>query len=394
MNFKSTIHLTLLAAAPWFGACTAEKKPLPLKPTAYEIQYTPNHPDSLRIDSIFKTWNKQMRFNGNILVAQQGKIIYENALGWADYQNRDSLNINSVFQLASVSKQFTAVAVLQLVQQHKINLTDTITRFFPGFPYDGITVHQLLAHRSGLPKYMFFCDEYTDTIRALNFAILDTCIQRHKPPRNYQPDKRFQYNNTNYVLLAAIVEKISGMKFQQYMHRHVFEPLQMHETRIFTLQFSDSIPRHLTYGHNYRYQRIESDFLDGIPGDKGIYSTVHDLLKWDQALYSDILLADSLRALAFSPHGLAADRLSNYGYGFRIRYTPDLRRIIYHGGWWHGYNTLLIRDVERRNTIIILANKRNRTLRTLADTILNTIEPLDSSMIPARRVADELSENE
>src|SRR5690606_17067717 len=170
------------------------------------LVYSPENADK-RIDEFMKKLHSRSAFNGNVLIAKKGKIIYQNSFGWADYLRRDSLTIDSQFELASVSKPLTATAILMLVEHGKLRLDQTVNDFFPEFPYEGITVKQLLDHRSGLPNYVYFTDAiWKDKRKGMsNKDVIDLLIQ-HKPGRYNVPDARFLYNNSNYMVLGAIVE--------------------------------------------------------------------------------------------------------------------------------------------------------------------------------------------
>ena len=178
------------------------------------LKYDPKNGDK-RIDAFFKHLHKVSGFNGNILVAKKGKIIYQNALGWADYLHRDSLKINSKFELASVSKTMTGTAIMQLWERGKIKLDQDVRDFFPDFPYEGVTIRLLLTHRSGMMNYVYFTErvykqEHLSQRKGLTNAEAMALIAKYKPARYNIPNKSFHYNNSNYMVLAAIIEKVTG----------------------------------------------------------------------------------------------------------------------------------------------------------------------------------------
>ena len=314
------------------------------------------------IDAYFHRLHKIGVFNGNVLVAQQGKIIFQKSYGYSDIRTREPLKLNSVFQLGSVSKQFTATAILQLYEKGLLSLQDTIQRFFPRFPYKNITIHELLCHRSGLLNYIYFCDSQPiDKTLPLSNTRVINCLIDSAPRPYYQPNVRFNYSNTGYLILASIVEKVSGMHFRDYMQKNVFEPLGMKNTYVYNYNFSYESPNVVK---GYEYGRIEAnhDFLDGVVGDKGVYSNLYDLYLWDQGLYKNIIISKDVLDLAFEPYGKKKNAKKNYGYGWRNYYLPDSTKIIYHAGWWHGYQSLLVRCEKDSSTIVVLKNKRNRTI--------------------------------
>lgn len=319
-----------------------------------------------RIDSLMHVWQKKRGFNGTILVAQQGIPIYKGAFGYADLKKKDTLTINSSFQLASVSKQFTAVAILQLYEKGKLSLDDTIQKFFPDFPYKGITIHQLLSHRSGLGNYTYFTDrKFPDNIPLSNMDIIQFMIQ-NKPGLYNLPNRKFNYSNTGYCVLAAIVEKISGMKFEKYMKINVFDPLEMKSTFIYNMS-RDSVFPNMTFGYEANNKKVLNNFLDGVVGDKNVYSSVEDLLKWDQALYSETLLKQTTLDKAFTPTSPERKGNINYGYGWRTNLVNDSTKIVFHRGWWHGYNSFFSRMLKDKITIIILSNKTNKSIYNVSD---------------------------
>lgn len=311
-------------------------------------------------DAYFSNLFRKRVFNGNVLVAQKGKVIFEKTYGYSDIRTKDSLKLNSVFQLGSVSKQFTSTAILQLYEQGRLDLQDTIQRFFPDFPYKNITIHQLLCHRSGMMNYIYYCyDKAEDkSIPLSNKGVLKSLTDSFPRPY-YSPNRRFDYSNTGYMLLASVVEQVSGMPFREYMNANVFEPLKMHETYVYNHNTPYKSPN-LVKGYEYGRVEANPDFLDGVVGDKGVYSTLHDMYLWDQGLYKNIIISKTTLDLAFQPYGKRKTAKKNYGYGWRLYYTPDSTKIIYHAGWWHGYQSLLVRCEKDSSTIVVLKNKRNK----------------------------------
>lgn len=312
--------------------------------------------ESHKIDSFFNVLSKRSRFNGNVLVAHDGKILYRSSFGVSDYKTKELLTDSSEFQLGSVSKQFTAVAIMMLKEQGKLDYTDTIQKYYPDFPYKGITIGMLLAHRSGLPNYMYLCGNVcTDQKTPMdNQQVVQMLIAKH-PPKYFRPNQKFEYSNTNYCLLAAIAEKVSGVSFAEFLRYKIFMPLGMTHTHIYDK--NDTVIPNCVTGYNANYKKAGVDFLDGVTGDKGIYSTTTDVLKWDQALYTDKLLKQSTLKEAFTPHSRWVNQ-HNYGYGWRL-VIFDHDTLVYHDGWWHGFNAAFMRDIKGKNTIIVLSNHVN-----------------------------------
>jgi CubicO group peptidase (beta-lactamase class C family) len=226
-------------------------------------------------------------FSGGLLVAKNGAVIFEKYQGFADLRKKVLMTDSTPLHIASTTKPFTAIAVLHLAGKNKLSLNDSITKFFPGFPYAGITVKMLLNHRSGLPNYLYFLSnsDWNKKVYATNQDVLDFLIIS-KPNKSYSPGTRFNYCNTNYVLLALIIEKITGKSFPEYMQQQFFGPINMKHTYVFTLK--DTLTATPTYTYTGAYWNF--DFLDATYGDKNIYTTPQDLLKWEQALYTDQLI--------------------------------------------------------------------------------------------------------
>lgn len=332
-----------------------------------------------QINELFDGYCKKNGFNGCVLIGQKDAVFYENSFGYADYASNDTLTTAHTFQLASVSKQFTAVAILQLYQQGKLKLTDSVEHFFPEFPYKGITIHELLTHRSGLANYHYFYQDTeisSDTI-IKNYNLITEFINRRPAPYS-RPNQRFQYSNTGYALLACIVEKVSGMPFEDYLDHNIFKPLHM-ETA-FAYRGKNGIKKSKSAtGYSRYWNPVDDNALDGILGDKGIYCSVYDLFKWDQGLYKGIIINIDTLQLAFQPMGKSPHFSTNYGYGWRIINWGDSDstsiRILYHAGWWHGFHSLLIHIPQDTTTIVVLKNC-NKGKKLSYKSILQILYPL------------------
>ncbi|RYD94903.1 MAG: class A beta-lactamase-related serine hydrolase, partial [Sphingobacteriales bacterium] len=307
------------------------------------------------------------------LIAKNGVPVYEHYQGFRDLKTRDSMTAETPLQIASTSKPFTAAAVLQLVEKGKVGLDDSVSRYFPGFPYP-VTVRMLLNHRSGLPNYLYYMDQDKRWDRkklATNEDIINTLLTWNVP-RSYRPDVHFSYCNTNYVLLASIVEKVTGEKFPAYMKKNFFDRFGMTDTYIKTVQDS---------AFNQSYNRGNApwilDFSDGPYGDKNVYSTPRDLLKWDQAWYQGLVLGKAMADSAFTPNSNERPSIHNYGLGWRLLKVPGNRQVIYHNGHWHGFNSAFARLVGEHGTVIILSNKFNPAVYPFARALYNVFGNYD-----------------
>ncbi len=315
-------------------------------------------PQSQKIDSFFTSRYKRGLFNGNVLFSAHDTIVYENSFGLGNIREKDTLKINSAFQLASVSKTFTSYAIMLLKQQGKLSYSDSLRKFFPDFPYQKITVHQLLIHRSGLPNYMYFADEHWKDSRNRtidNKDVVDLFI-KHKPLPYYLPGRRYNYNNTNYALIASIIEEVSGQSYTDFLLEEIFTPLEMNNTYVYDKNL-DSLNTSTVKGYVSWRRRAENTYLNGVVGDKGVYSTVEDMNKFSRALFEGTLVSKEEVETSYQ---LGHDELydhDNYGYGWRINMMSDSSKIVYHTGWWKGFRSYFIRSLVDEKTIIVLTNK-------------------------------------
>lgn len=314
---------------------------------------------SWAIDSLFLELQKNKEFSGTVLVARRGEIIHTGAYGYADLSTKESLTTASEFQLASVSKTITATAILLLQQDGLLDIDDKVKYYVPGFPYEEITIRHLLNHRSGLSRYMGLMHADWDKSKFMNYMDVMNYYVAHKPALFFQPDTKFEYCNTNYVFLAALVEYISKKTFEDFLQARIFKPLGMEHTYLCNYMEREQRENH-TKGYQrlrFRFQEIEGDYLDGVFGDKGVYSTVMDMYRFDRALAEGKLLDQRWVTESCLP-GSPEQKDHNYGLGWRMKpFFPDL---VYHFGWWHGYRTCFIRDLQAETTIIIFSNRDNR----------------------------------
>jgi CubicO group peptidase (beta-lactamase class C family) len=309
-------------------------------------------------------------------------VLYEKSFGYANLRKKDSLEAHHAFQLASLSKPFTAIAVLQLIEQKKISLDDSIQRYIPDFPYHGILIKSLLSHRSGLPNYAY---SFPDSVRygklgPSNQEMLNWFAKADPLPARYNyPNRSFNYCNTNYLVLAALVEKVSGISFEEYVEKNIFKPLGMSHTFLATEKVDSS--RFLkTDGHQYG-RVLPKDYFDNIVGDKGIYSTTEDLYRFYKGLLGGCLVQKKTLKEAFMPRSFERRGMKNYGYGFRMHLDEhDTPKYLYHTGWWKGYNTIMWMSEKDDFVIIILSNSYNRTIyqiKPLLDVLHGTVQSDD-----------------
>jgi CubicO group peptidase (beta-lactamase class C family) len=313
------------------------------------------------IDSVFSTMQVKNGFNGCVLYGEKGRLVFKKAYGYDDFQKKEKLTVNSAFQLASVSKMFTAMTIMILKEEGLLNYDDSVRKYIPELPYPGITIRNLLNHRSGLPDYMHFSDNFWDQAKPLTNEDMISIMAINKPPIYFTPGNGFDYCNTNYALLASIVERITKKPFDKFVTENIFEPLGMKNSFIYRLEKGQPIPEFVPVGvAGHRpgrgMPREEPNFYqNGVVGDKGVYTTVEDLFKWDQALYRGILVSDATLNEAFTEGSPKISKWrDNYGFGWRLR--ADRANTVYHFGWWKGFRSYFIRDLDQGKTIIVLTN--------------------------------------
>jgi CubicO group peptidase (beta-lactamase class C family) len=311
-------------------------------------------------EKFFQQTLLRSRFNGGVLVSRNGRIIFEAYNGLEEVLKGDSINSSTSFHLASVSKTITAMAVLKLFEEKSISIDQPVSSFLNGFPFPKITVRNLLSHRSGLPNYVHFAEHLGwDTKKTLtNQDVLQLIIDKSALLDIGRPDAYFDYCNTNYALLALIVEKVSSLSFANYLDQTIFKPLGMNRSFVFGLEKADSVLPSFKFNN----QKEPFMFLDAVYGDKNIYSTPRDMMKWDMALYDTSFFSQKIIEEAFKGYSYERKGVKNYGLGWRLYEMPSGKKIVYHNGWWHGNNTVFSRLPQDTTVIIVLGNKFNRSI--------------------------------
>ena len=312
------------------------------------------------IDSFLTDFAKNTLFNGGALVAYKGNVIYEKVHGFANKKAKTMLTLDTRFQLASVSKQFTSAAIMLLYQDSLLGLDDNITKFIPDFPYKGITIRRLLTHRSGLSNYMYFAETLTNRKEIIYNNDVVNLMVKHKPNVYLQPDYKYDYCNTNYALLASVVEKISGISFKEFVQTRIFDIVGMKDSFLF-MKGKENPTGKIATGYHYRWTEAYHTYQEGVLGDKGVYSTLSDMYKWDRALYGEELLKKETIQLMFQA-GSPDLVKTNYGFGWRIPMTEKYKGVVFHSGWYRGFNTIIARDLNTENTIILLSNVRSKVI--------------------------------
>lgn len=344
-----------------------------------------------QIDELMKKYYDYGQFNGAILVAEKGKVVYAKGLGLANMEWSMPNQPDTKFRIGSITKQFTATLILQLVEEGKLKLDGKITDYLTDYRKDTgdrVTIHHLLNHTSGIPSYTSRPDFRTAIMRN-PYKITDFVKQLTSGDLEFEPGSKFSYNNSGYVLLGAIIEKVTGKSYETVLTERILKPLGMTNSGYDST--SPLLPKRASGYEKRPSGYVNAPYLDmSLPYAAGsIYSTVEDLYKWDQALHEGKILSAESRKLMFTPG------LSNYGYGIRITDETigksELKtKIIGHGGGINGFNSLLTRAVDKGQTVVILDNvgqgRRHGQITTSIIGILNG-QPYDP---PKQSIAEVL----
>lgn len=328
-----------------------------------------------KIDSLLNALHKRGVFNGNVLVAEKGKILYTNSFGYADETKKTPLNANSVFELASCSKQFTAMAIMILKERGKLKFDDKISTYIPEVSYAGdITINHLIHHTGGLPDYMGLLDSLFDKKKIATNKDIIELLGKHKPPVVFAPNTKFEYSNTGYALLASIIEKISGTSYAKFLKKEIFDPIGMKHTLVYNRRYAPKTIENYAYGYVYNdstQQYLLPDnfeptkmvvWLDGIVGDGCVNSTINDLYLWDRALHNKKLISAKGYQELFTESLLQDSTSTKYAFGWTVDTHPTFGKVIAHNGGWPGYVSRIERHTDNDKTIILLQNHHNVTI--------------------------------
>jgi CubicO group peptidase (beta-lactamase class C family) len=328
------------------------------------------------LDQYFHLLAENRGFNGNVLVAENGKIVFERSFGYSDISEHRLNRKDLSFPIASVSKLLTATGILQLQQLGRLDVGDPVVKYLPTFPYPEITVRHLLSHTSGLPPYNAFFDTLHQASPNRVFTNADFLpgLNAKHLPLIYPPGSKGNYDNINYIVLALILEKVSGEPYSVYIEKHILRPAGMTHTRFMPLPFqytkltsTDSFSFPHVYPHLYSDVPLRANSIPYIVSYWRAYafngfgdyvSTTHDLLKLDEAYYGDALLAKSIQDAAFTPVKLndGSESSDRFGLGWKIEKDQPLGKIVYHSGAATGLSCVLLRDITRHQTVIVFDN--------------------------------------
>ena len=325
-----------------------------------------------KFDSLFAS---QKDFSGVALVAENGRAIYHKAFGYREFANHIPLQTSDIFELASVTKQFTAMIIMMLKEKGKLSYDDLAEKYVD-IPYKGITIRHLLTHTSGVPDYQDVMDKYWDKSKIAGNADAIEYLNKYAPPKLFESGEKYTYSNTGYLLLASIAEKASGKDYIEMCRKWIFKKLKMKSTDIRTLE-EKKATTNFAIGHLYiqernKYARADSfpssDYTIWLGNRKGpgrISSVATDLLKWDQVLYTTKLVQQTTLQDAFTPMKLNDGNVSNYGFGWTLRTDSVFGKIVSHTGDNPGYKTQIIRYIDKKKTIILLNNNAHPNFNAL-----------------------------
>jgi CubicO group peptidase (beta-lactamase class C family) len=326
-----------------------------------------------QIDQLFADYNKPGSPGASVMVIHGGKVLFAKGYGMADLEAKVPCSTNTNFRLASVTKQFTAMAVMILADRKMLSLNETLPAFFPEFPDYGrrVTVRHLLTHTSGLIDYEDVIPSGT-TIPVLDRDVLRLLLRQDHT--HFTPGSQFKYSNSAYSLLALIVEVRSGQTFANFLRQNIFLPLKMSQTLAYEQGLSAVADR--AYGYTGAthgvFDRTDQSLTSSVLGDGGVYSSVADLRKWDAALYTTKLVRRSTLNLIFTPGPESENPGARYGFGWYIGQYRGLKEI-WHSGTTRGFSTRIVRYPDKEFTVIILTNRNEAGLSEIPHRIADTV---------------------
>lgn len=361
--------------------------------TAAQAQYQ-------SLDSALTYLARTGQFSGVVLIADNGKMVYQKATGTEGLNLRPSFDTESAFNLASVSKQFMATMILMLQEERKLRLSDDVRQHLPAFPYTGITIKHLLTHTSGLPEYFDLAQRYMGSSDTLSNESMLELLAQHRPSLRFSTGSRWEYSNTGYVLLGSIIQKAAQEPIELYFKRKIIEPYGLQHTFIYYHNMLHRPTKERVLGfERANGQLIANDLIriDGVIGDGNVYASASDLLRWSQAYFGGKVLSEASFQEAISPVRLSDG--SQYPYGFGWGLSAD-GLVISHTGSWVGFRTLLWHDRRQKRTVVVLTNGSDglavRNVQAWLDAkpmvlprtqLIRNVQVIDGTGTPARRVS-------
>jgi CubicO group peptidase (beta-lactamase class C family) len=329
-----------------------------------------------QIDELMRRYVDNGQFNGTVLVADNGKLIFKKGYGMANMEYSIPNTADTKFRLASLTKQFTATLIMQLVEQSKLRLEGKITDYLADYPKaagDKITLHHLLTHTSGIPNYSDLPDYRT--FERNRYRPADLIKKFSELPLTFEPGSAFAYSNSGYILLGTIIEKVTGKSYEKVLQENIFTPLQMHNTG-YDASYK-ILPKRASGYERWNLIYQNASYMDmSIPYAAGaMYSTVEDLALWDQALYTDKLLSASSKTILFTPYK------NDYAYGWgvgkkQVGQLKDSIEVMNHQGAVNGFTTLLIRIPTNKQLVVLLDNTGSAHLSAMQNNIIKILHNL------------------
>jgi CubicO group peptidase (beta-lactamase class C family) len=337
-----------------------------------------------QIDDLMRKYVENGQFNGSVLVAESGKVIFKKGYGMANMEWANPNTPDTKFRLGSLTKQFTTLLIMQLIEQGKLKLEGKITDYLTDYPKatgDKITIHHLLTHTSGIPSYTGL-PTFQEKLSRNPYKPTDFIKQFSDLPLEFEPGSTFAYSNSGYFLLGVLIENVTGKTYEKVLQENIFKPLQMNNTGYD--DFTTILPKKATGYQKRGLNYVNAPYIDmTIPYAAGsLYSTVEDLALWDQALYSDKLLSASSKEILFTPYK------SGYAYGWfvgkrQVGQLKDSLQVMEHGGGIDGFNSLLSRLPENKHLVVLLNNTGGTNLGAMRDNIFRILykQPIEPPKI-------------
>ena len=328
-----------------------------------------NHVKVRKLEKWLDERYKEKQFHGSILLAEKGKVIFEKLYGYEDINDKHKLSKYSSFNIASLSKPFTAMAIMLLEQEEELSYDDDIRKYIPELDYlSGVTIKHLLQHTSGLEDYISLTDKYWDKSKTFTSNNMIKMFQQYKPKAKFKAGEKFEYSNTGYVLLSEIVERISKKKYADFMKNRIFKPLKMNDSAIFNKLSDSNVLKHRVYGFKRAgvlgNSKIFHDlnYLDGVAGDGAVYTTASDLFKWSRAIKNGTLVSKENYKKAFEVATLNDGSKSDYGFGWDLAKDGSYS----HAGAWVGFSSYMIQN-PKNDKLILLLDSSDNMLRIIPD---------------------------
>jgi CubicO group peptidase (beta-lactamase class C family) len=392
-------------------AKTGDKSAKKDAPTAEEAKTARQAEVSGKLDALFDSSKNAFNpLNGNVLAAENGTVIYQKSFGFADFQNKIPLSNASRFNIASISKTFTSVAILQLYEKGKLSIHDAVQKHLPEFPFTDISIKHLLSHTTGLPEFELFND-INDRI-ITNRDVLPY-LKKWKTPLSSKPGEKWEYCSLNYNLLALIVEKISGQEFHEYLKKSVWSQAKMSDTYLLNDAFHEQSDKNRVINHQHLHLYSETPLdvdtkrfpffggairVSGLQGSTCIIATTNDLLKYDQALYGGVLLKQTTLEEAFTPFKLnnGEPAYTNmklgknaYGLGWFIFEDASQGKIVWHTGGIDGSLSIFLRNIDKKRTVILIDNADSNGVYQNGVNAMSILNGMPPSLIAKRSLAKE-----